>query len=89
MKIVIKPLIAFLSLITLLLLSAIFRTIVFFPTPKDIESCTELHEPISGQQVIDRFRSALRFKTITSSPHNYDTLELKKYIDFIVKSIDH
>ena len=86
MKILIKPLAFALLTLVVLLVIAIIRTILFFPTPKDIESCPELHEPIKGQPIVERFRSALKFKTITKGIHNYDTIELKKYIDFIVKS---
>ncbi|CAG2113105.1 unnamed protein product [Medioppia subpectinata] len=86
MKLVTKVIAYSLSALLLVLLVTIVRTIVYFPAPKEIDSCPDLHEPIAGSAVVDRFRAALRFKTITKAAHIYDTLELKRYIDWIIKS---
>jgi hypothetical protein len=87
MKIVIK-LITYILLSLILLLTVItVRTILYFPSTKELDSCPKIHEPISGQQLIDRFVEALKFKTITKATQDYDKNELKKYVDFIIKSI--
>ena len=85
-QIITRLLIIILVSVIALISVALIRTIVFFPFPKQLESCTETHNPIGGQPVIDRFRSALKFKTITYGIQNTDILENKKYIDFIIKS---
>ncbi|XP_054168834.1 N-fatty-acyl-amino acid synthase/hydrolase PM20D1-like [Oppia nitens] len=86
MKLVIKLFTIGLLLSTGLLVATILRTVIYFPAPTQVATCADLHQPIDGQSVIDRFRSALQFKTITKAAHDYDTVELKKYIDFIIKN---
>ena len=64
----------------------LFRAEVYFPKVAPVEWCNQSHTPIEGQEMVERFQKALRFKTITSGPSNYDRLELKRYGDFLKKS---
>lgn len=77
------------SVLTLLAI-VLFRTIVYFPLPKEIEGCKESinHEPISIKRgILDRFSQALRFKTITWGTQNSESEELSKFVNFIIKSM--
>jgi hypothetical protein len=87
MKIVTKLITYILLSLVLLLILITVRTVLYFPSLKELDSCPKIHEPIYGQQLIDRFVEALKFKTITKGPQDYDTNELKKYQNFIIKSI--
>lgn len=64
----------------------VFRAEVYFPRPSLEESCHEIHTPISGDDIVERFRAALRFKTVTFDVQDYAKDELKKFAAFLEKS---
>lgn len=39
-----------------------------------------------NSSVINRFSSALQFRTVSTKPHEYDRIELRKFGDFIFES---
>lgn len=63
-----------------------FRAEIYFAKPKLTDTCSETHEPISGNVIVQRFARALQFKTITSGLHNYDTEELQRFHHFLKHS---
>lgn len=80
--------IIFLLLVTLaaLLGVMVFRAEVYFPYPSHIEECNQTHEPIAGQQLVDRFTQALRIKTITRQNRDYDGEPLQEFALFLSAS---
>lgn len=71
-----------LSLLTLLGV-LLFRAEVYFPYPKHVPTCNETHDPISGQDIVDRFRKALQIKTLTFDRLDYDRDALTKFASFL------
>jgi len=78
-------LVIFLLLITV----TVFRAVVYFPASKQPLECAsdDSHQSIKeSDELLRRFSEALKFKTITTSPRNYDREELVKYVNFITNS---
>lgn len=70
----------------------IFRALIYFPAPKDVQTCSEstAHKAIGLERgLLPRFQKAIQFKTITKSKNNYDAAELKRFISFIETSESH
>lgn len=75
--------------ILVLLAICVFRALVYFPTPKRPAACdsTPGHQKIKlTNELKERFKEALRHKTITSAPYKYDAKELLRFHDYITKS---
>lgn len=79
----------FVALLALLAI-CVFRALVYFPEPQNVDSCTEStsHKPIdSSRGLISRFQRAIQFRTITKSRNVYDAAELLRFITFIETSM--
>ena len=64
-----------------------FRAEIYFPYPNGLQICNETHEPIQGDNLIERFAQAIRIKTITLDRGVYDREELLKFAQFLRKSM--
>lgn len=64
-----------------------FRAEIYFPYPNGTKFCNETHEPIQGDDIIERFAQALRIKTITKDRLVYDKSELLRFAQFLRKSM--
>lgn len=87
------------AVILVLLLVCVARVLIYFPTPKAPEVCSDDapstafaklvpggHVRLSDQSrpgLIKRFSRALSFKTITRGKHMYDSNQLLAFIDFL------
>lgn len=60
-----------------------FRAEVYFSKPKDETFCNQTHTPIQGDELIERFSQALKFKTITQDTQKYETSEREKFAQFL------
>ncbi|KAH9425257.1 hypothetical protein DERP_013449 [Dermatophagoides pteronyssinus] len=63
-----------------------FRAEIYFPYPNGLQICNETHEPIQGDNLIERFAQAIRIKTITLDRGVYDREELLKFAQFLRKN---
>lgn len=66
-----------------LILVMFFRAEFIFQAPKHDRMCNETHQPLVGQDIVDRFAKALTFKTITYSNQNYNKEELARFGQFL------
>ena len=54
----------------------------------DQQSSSSKHQSITPERgIFERFQQALRFRTITRSPHNYNANETIQFINFLRTSI--
>jgi hypothetical protein len=61
------------------------RTITFSVRTDPVRSCRLTDEDYirATDEVISRFKKSLQFRTISTKPHQYDTGELQKMVDFV------
>lgn len=73
-----------LVLLVLVIIIAI-RTATFSVRSDSVRSCrlTDNDFIRATDEVIGRFQTALRFKTISTNLHQYDRAELQKMVDFV------
>ena len=87
MNIALKILALPIASLVLLGVIMVFRSEVYFPRYRPVEWSYKTHDQIeNSNELLDRFRTALRFKTITFGPNEYEQHELKGFGDFIKKS---
>lgn len=73
----------------LLLAVMLFRAEVYYPKPNLDDQCGQIHTPIAGQDIVDRFAEALTIKTITLDQQNYDAESRVQFAAFLRKSKCH
>lgn len=80
----------FLKIVLLLLLSLLilvgvlfFRAEVYYSGPTNEPFCNQTHASIQGDDLIERFSQALKFKTITQDTQKYETSEREKFAQFL------
>ncbi|CAG2101190.1 unnamed protein product [Medioppia subpectinata] len=67
----------------------VLRTTLYFSIPQELINCENIdeHKPITDERhVVDRFIQALRFKTITKAPQDYDSHQIQLFIEFLNRS---
>ncbi|XP_061195408.1 N-fatty-acyl-amino acid synthase/hydrolase PM20D1-like [Saccostrea echinata] len=66
----------------------IIRTVTFSVRTDAVRSCRLNDDDYiqATEEVIERFQKALRFRTISTNLHQYDTEELQKMVDFVHKA---
>lgn len=77
------------ALVICLLFFCILRVFILFPQPNQPVACDDQpnHQAITiDQPIVDRFRKALTFKTISWSIGNYNGDELVRFRSFIQQS---
>lgn len=70
-----------------LILVFFIRAEIYYPNPKgELPSRGSCYKLIKGFEMIQRFSSALQFKTVSTEPHVYDRAEMMKFATFLRRS---
>lgn len=70
-----------------LLAVMVFRAEVYFPRPGNDDTCNATHTPIAGDELVQRFSSALKIKTVTRGLGDYDGEPRIEFAQFLRKSM--
>lgn len=75
------------ALLILLVIGVFFiRAEFYFPYPKDQVTNHESYQQIKGEEIVERFSGALRFKTVSTSAHVYAREEMLKFAAYLKQS---
>lgn len=77
-------------LLLVLLSICLFRAIVLFPTPAELDKCASAGDHVRIDEstrpgLVSRFSQALRIQTVTRAPHVYDAAQLIELRSFLRK----